>query len=242
MRALAAVLGITGLVARAGALDLGLGERYRQLCAGHLQPKDWDEEDDGAWESPGPAEWSADPSCPQQLTEDSFRGTCALALEPRGWDTDEDGPYEPPFDLALPTCIFIFVPHIIDSGAEGRMEVLGTVLEAVGKDRDKPFVYLWAEAGAQPDLEQELNIGGLYPKLSLYSPRLSVSSTLQLAFTPKNIQAFLLKAALSRLPVKPAKVDVGKIASPPPWDFGGADEPSCAAEPSYDDIALDGDI
>ncbi|KAG8462978.1 hypothetical protein KFE25_001751 [Diacronema lutheri] len=219
-----------------------LGDRYRQLCAAHLQPDNWDEQEDGPWVPPDATAWQPHSACPEQLTADSFRGQCALHLQPKGWSEEEDGPYAPPPDLALPTCILLFVPHLLDSGAAGRMELLGALVDAASRERGKPLVYLWAEAGAQPELEAALHVGATYPKLVLYSPRLRVGTPLQLALTPANIGSFLLKAALSRLPVRPALFDADALASPAPWDLQDAQPPSCADEPSYDHVRLEGDV
>lgn len=90
---------------------------YRQRCADHIAPEDWDSDEDGPWSPPGTP---AHPSCPRQLDEASFREHCALNLTPRGWDEDEDGAYAPPADLALPTCIITFVPSILDTQAENQ--------------------------------------------------------------------------------------------------------------------------
>lgn len=147
-----------------------------------------------------------------------------------------------PSDLSLPTCIILFVPHILDTSAEGRMETLGALVDAVANEREKPLVYFWSEAGAQPAVEKALDVGATYPKLLLYSPRHGVGAPLQLALTVQNIQAFILKAALARLPVRPAAIDVQEIASPEPWDLRDGVAPSCADEPNYDDVPLESEI
>jgi hypothetical protein len=218
-------------------------DRYQELCAGHLQPSTWDEDEDGTWIPPENSEWKAHPLCPEMLTADSFRSKCQMDLTPIGWDEEEDGVFQPPPDLALPTCIFIFVPHILDTGAKGRMEALGTVMDMVAKDKDKPLVYFWAEAGAQPAFEEALNVGGLYPKLSLYSPRLKMGASMHNAFTTANIQSFLRKVAVSQLAVRPVLVGIEDVTSPEPWDGLDGEAQTCTDDlAEYDDIVLDSEI
>lgn len=236
--ALLAALACACLSAVSGLSDLAA--TYRLRCVGHSKPDAWIDEDDGKWEAP--QGWSADPACPAELTASSFRAMCAPHLQPTAWVEEDDGPWVAPTDQPLPTCVVLFVPHILDSHAEGRMELLSALLGAAESEREKPLVFFWSAAGAQPALEEALEIGGSYPKLALYSPRHEVGAQLQLAPTPANIKSFLLKAALSRLPVRPAAVDVHALTSPEPWDLGDAEPPSCADDGSYDDVALESDV
>jgi hypothetical protein len=234
---LAALVAATLTVAADGLSDAAAS--YRQLCADHLAPDGWDPEEDGPWAPAGAPVHSA---CPRQLDENSFRDHCALNLTPRGWDEDEDGHYAPPSDLALPTCIITFVPSLLDTQAAGRMEILGTVLAAALKSEELPLVYFWAEAGAQPAVEHALHIGAQLPQLALYSPRLHVGSTLALAFTRANVESFVVRATLSQLATRPARVDVGAMLRVEPWDHGDGSAQTCADELDYANVELDSDF
>lgn len=212
---------------------------YRQSCADHLAPADWDPEEDGQWTPPGTP---PHPSCPRQLDEASFREHCALHLTPPGWDEEEDGTYAPPMDLALPTCLVTFVPSLLDTQAAGRMDILGTVLAAALESAELPLVYFWSEAGSQPAVEAALHIGAQLPQLALYSPRLQLSSTLALAFTRANVESFVRKATLAKLATRPANVDVGAMQRVEPWDFGDGTAQTCADEVDYANVELDSDF
>ena len=50
-------------------------------------------------------------------------------------------------------CAVAFLPHILDSGAEGRRAYLET-LQAVAKKNRQLWTFLWSEVGAQEALEQ----------------------------------------------------------------------------------------
>ena len=52
-----------------------------------------------------------------------------------------------------PRCAVAFLPHILDSGAEGRRAYLET-LQAVAKKNRQLWTFLWSEVGAQEALEQ----------------------------------------------------------------------------------------
>ena len=60
-------------------------------------------------------------------------------------------------------CILSILPHVMDSGAEGRQKYLKLLKEIHRKHSSKPLVFLWAQAGDQFSLEEKLNFGFGYP-------------------------------------------------------------------------------
>eukprot|EP01035_Chromulina_nebulosa_P037062 gene37062-50004_t len=63
----------------------------------------------------------------------------------------------------------LFLPHILDSGAEGRNKYLETFADVAKGFRKMPFTFAWTEGTAQPDLEAALNINGNFPTLAILS-------------------------------------------------------------------------
>ena len=61
-------------------------------------------------------------------------------------------------------CMVAFLPHILDSMAEGRNGYLSTLAEVGEKYKQRSFGWVWAEGGANAELEGELEVGGFgYP-------------------------------------------------------------------------------
>lgn len=88
-------------------------------------------------------------------------------------------------------CAVLFVPHILDSGAEGRNKYLTTFAEVAQDFRKMPFAFAWSEANAQPDLEHLLSINGNYPTLAVLSAEKKVFAVPKASWNAKNIKAFM---------------------------------------------------
>jgi len=56
-------------------------------------------------------------------------------------------------------CLVAFLPHILDSKAEGRQEYISLLKKVAEAYKDRPFSWFWAEGGAQPKLEATLDVG-----------------------------------------------------------------------------------
>jgi protein disulfide-isomerase A6 len=88
-------------------------------------------------------------------------------------------------------CAIVFVPHILDSGADGRntlLELLGTI---ANKFRTQPFTFIWSEAGAQMDLEEALKINAVYPSVAVMSYEKKMFAVNRISWSKKNIESFL---------------------------------------------------
>lgn len=88
-------------------------------------------------------------------------------------------------------CAILFVPHILDSGAAGRNELLELLGTIALKFRSKPFTFVWSEASAQPSLEATLQINAVYPSLAVVSTEKKMFAVNRLSFSKKNLEAFL---------------------------------------------------
>lgn len=130
-------------------------------------------------------------------------------------------------------CVVVTLPHILDSGAKGRNALIDTVSELAKGFRGKPIAFVWSEGGAQPSLENSLDVNYAYPSLSIISIEKKVYATMRSSWSVKNAVTFLngilsgaeKKAALGTVPVV---VEVGV------WD--GKDAVAPKEEMSLDDI------
>lgn len=211
---------------------------YRNLCASSMPPPAWDEEEDGPWVAPG--DWEPDRLCPLELTPDRYATKCALPTAPEGWDEDEDGAYEPEPGSEPMSCVFLFVPHLLDDGVPMRLHRLGTHL-AAARALDLPLHHFWLEAGAQPDLEQAFSIS-TFPIVTVHNANKNAGLVMTHALTEDNMASFFRRAAIGRVP------DVRTFAMPSvravqQWNGSEPLLQTCADDhAAYDDVELEVDI
>ena len=60
-------------------------------------------------------------------------------------------------------CLIAFLPHVMDTGLDGRNKYKKTLKELHRKHTSKPIKFLWAQAGDQFGFEEKLNLGFGYP-------------------------------------------------------------------------------
>jgi len=152
----------------------------------------------------------------QQLTSaDQFRSSCAI----KG---------------AL--CAIAFLPHILDSGADGRNAYLAT-LKAVAKKNRRLFSFMWSEAAAQPKLEGALdNCCAGYPTLAAISIDKGRYALMLESFDEKHAARFVggvLRGGTKTHPVGSTGFVLEDVEAP--WD--GLDGKPPEEEPldAYDD-------
>ena len=115
-------------------------------------------------------------------------------------------------------CVVMFVPHILDTGAEGRNKYLAGFADITKEFRGKPFNFVWTEGGTHEELESALDVNNVYPTISVLSNDKGVYSTLKLSWNSKNIKSFLNGVlAGSENITKLAKKDY-KISKVAAWD------------------------
>jgi protein disulfide-isomerase A6 len=95
-------------------------------------------------------------------------------------------------------CAVVFLPHILDSGANGRNGYLSMFQDIAKAFRKMPISFVWTEANAQPALESALNINGNFPTVAVVSLEKNVYAVLKVSWSQKNIQAFLSGALNGR--------------------------------------------
>ena len=88
-------------------------------------------------------------------------------------------------------CAVMFVPHILDTGAKGRNDLLELYSTIALKFRSKPFTFTWSEAGAQESLELALGVNAVYPSIAVLSYEKKMFAVNRISWSKKNIEAFL---------------------------------------------------
>lgn len=130
-------------------------------------------------------------------------------------------------------CVFVALPHILDSGADGRNKYKEIITAASKAVRGMPFSFLWFEGGSQPDLENTLELTFGFPAVAAYSVDKGVYTVHRGSFTESNIRKFLMS-------VTTGKQGTYKVSKTPqietvePWD--GNDGAVMEEEFSLEDI------
>ncbi|XP_078664950.1 protein disulfide-isomerase A6-like [Branchiostoma floridae x Branchiostoma belcheri] len=117
-------------------------------------------------------------------------------------------------------CVVSFLPHILDTGASGRNQYL-TQLRGMGeKYKKKMWGWVWAEAGAQSELEEALGIGGFgYPAMAAVNSRKMKYATLKGSFSESGINEFLRELSVGRGSTAPVKgAALPEVQTIDPWD------------------------
>lgn len=130
-------------------------------------------------------------------------------------------------------CVFFALPHILDSGADGRNKYRDTMTEASKAVRGMAFNFLWFEGGSQPDLENTLELTFGFPAVAAYSVDKGVYIVHRGSFTESNIRRFLTGITTGKQGT--SKISkVPKISTVEPWD--GKDGTPLEEEFSLDEI------
>ncbi|XP_006903376.1 PREDICTED: protein disulfide-isomerase A6-like [Elephantulus edwardii] len=117
-------------------------------------------------------------------------------------------------------CVVAVLPHILDTGAAGRNSYLDVLLKLADKYKKKMWGWLWAEAGAQNELESALGIGGFgYPAMAAINARKMKFALLKGSFSEQGINEFLRELSFGRGSTAPVGGGAfPKISSIEPWD------------------------
>uniref|UniRef100_S4RCV0 Protein disulfide-isomerase A6 n=1 Tax=Petromyzon marinus TaxID=7757 RepID=S4RCV0_PETMA len=117
-------------------------------------------------------------------------------------------------------CIVSILPHILDTGATGRNGYIATLQGMADKYKKKLWGWLWTEAGAQPELEDSLGIGGFgYPAMAAVNARKMKFAILKGSFSESGINEFLRELSVGRGSTAPVKgAALPPIISKEAWD------------------------
>ncbi|CAN8003670.1 unnamed protein product [Ixodes pacificus] len=117
-------------------------------------------------------------------------------------------------------CVVSVLPHIYDCQSECRNGYLEVLRRLGDKFRRNRWGWVWAEALAQPKLEEALEIGGFgYPALAVLNSRKMKYSLLRGSFSYEGINEFLRELSFGRgssVSVKGAKLP--DVVDTEAWD------------------------
>ena len=133
-------------------------------------------------------------------------------------------------------CVLAVLPHIMDSGAEGRNKYRNLLAEVSKSFRATAFSFLWFEIGAQPDLEQKLELTFGAPALVAYSMDRQAYAVLRASFTQKSVTGFLHSITTGRQRTIPLS-GIPTVVQTEPWN--GEDAPTVEDEIPLSDIMGD---
>ena len=131
-------------------------------------------------------------------------------------------------------CAVAFLPHILDSGADGRNAHIAT-LKAIARRNRRLYTFLWSEGGAQPALEEALDrCCASYPALAAVSLEKGRFALMRDAFDEKHAATFVGGVLRGGIRTEPVAASALKVVSVEEWD--GKDGELPEEEPlDYDD-------
>ncbi|XP_015431249.1 PREDICTED: protein disulfide-isomerase A6 [Dufourea novaeangliae] len=137
-------------------------------------------------------------------------------------------------------CVVSVLPHILDCQSECRNQYLKTLNELGEKYKQKMWGWVWSEAGAQPHIEEALEIGGFgYPALAVVNTKKMKYSLLKGSFTYDGINEFLRDLSYGRGGTAPLKgAQLPAFLETAPWDGKDAELPQ-EEDIDLSDIDLD---
>ncbi|GFV70595.1 protein disulfide-isomerase A6 [Trichonephila clavipes] len=119
-----------------------------------------------------------------------------------------------------PLCVISILPHILDCQSACRNEYIDILKKVGNRFRKNRWGWIWAEALAQPHLEDSLGIGGFgYPAMAVVNARKMKFSILRGPFSYDGISEFIRTVSVGRgssSPIQGAKLP--KIIETEPWD------------------------
>ena len=136
-------------------------------------------------------------------------------------------------------CFVAFLPHILDSRASGRNEYLKMLKTLAKTYKDRPWGYVWAEAGALPDLEAALEATFGTPSFFAVSPGKNKFSNSRSGFSAASLKEFVDSVRAGREPVKPCASEIGGVSVKTRAKWDGKDgELEVEEEFSLEDLGM----
>eukprot|EP00914_Ancora_sagittata_P013301 GHVO01025878.1.p1 GENE.GHVO01025878.1~~GHVO01025878.1.p1 ORF type:complete len:174 (+),score=26.92 GHVO01025878.1:33-554(+) len=131
-------------------------------------------------------------------------------------------------------CVIAILPHILDCQSECRNKYLAILRQMGDKYKKRQWGWVWAEAGAQMDVEEAFGIGGFgYPAMAAMNSRKMKFSLLRGSFSESGINEYLRELAVGRGSTAPVKsAELPRVHDTDGWD--GKD----GELPAEDDIDL----
>lgn len=119
-----------------------------------------------------------------------------------------------------PLCVISILPHILDCQSACRNEYIDILKKVGNRFRKMRWGWIWAEAIAQPNLEDALEIGGFgYPAMAVVNARKMKYSILRGPFSYDGISEFIRAVSVGRGSSSPIKgAQLPEIIDSEPWD------------------------
>lgn len=137
-------------------------------------------------------------------------------------------------------CVISVLPHILDCQSKCRNNYLDILTKIGEKFKKNRWQYLWVEAGAQPELETNLDIGGFgYPAMAVINARKMKYSLLRGSFSFDGISEFLRDLTYGRgssLPIRDNALP--STTKSEPWDGKDGEMPA-VEDIDLSDVVLD---
>lgn len=108
-------------------------------------------------------------------------------------------------------CLIAFLPHIMDTGVDGREKYIKTLKELHRKHSSKPIKFLWAQAGDQFSFEEKLNLGFGYPAVVAISHKKNMYGVMRDSFDGKGLDRFVTGLMSGHVSLYKIQGDLPKI-------------------------------
>ncbi|CAH1173804.1 unnamed protein product [Phaedon cochleariae] len=117
-------------------------------------------------------------------------------------------------------CVLTILPQILDCQSKCRNDYI-KLLNAMGeKFKKKKWGWVWSEAGAQPELEKALDIGGYgYPAMVVINYKKLKSTVFKGSFSKEGLQEFFRDLSYGKSPTVAVETqELPRINVIEPWD------------------------
>ena len=114
-------------------------------------------------------------------------------------------------------CVIAALPHILDSGVDGRKAYQETLATVSKSFRGSAFSFLWFEGTAQPDLEQSLDLTFGFPAVAAFSMDKEAFVVMRTSFSEKNVASFLRGVTSGRQRIAQV-LTMPKVVTVEPWN------------------------
>lgn len=114
-------------------------------------------------------------------------------------------------------CVLVALPHILDTGAEGRRNYQRIVEASAKAVQGMSFRFAWFEGASQPHLEDILELTFGFPALAVVSLEKNVVAVHRASFTEVNIRKFLMGITTGRQKTVELR-EIPEIVTVEAWD------------------------
>jgi len=119
-----------------------------------------------------------------------------------------------------PICVIAVLPHILDCQSKCRNDHIKMLTKLGEKYKQKQWGWIWAEAMAQPAMEEALDIGGFgYPALAALNSKKMQFALLRGSFSNDGVNEFLRDISFGRGRTSPVRGgQLPKVSKNAAWD------------------------